>query len=70
MILQGATISYYFHFIDILIDILFNIVYCSTLKLGSKCVHNQVTIRLSTHVFDHFAACTSFELETWIDSSD
>ena len=26
---------------------------------GSKCVHNQVTIRFSMHVFDHFAACTS-----------
>ena len=57
MILQGAS-SYYKLLFDILIDILFNI---------EARFHNQVTIRLSTRVFDHFAACTSFELETCSD---
>ena len=41
-----ATIMIISFFIDILIDI--QSIYCSTSKLGSKCVHNQVTIRLST----------------------
>ena len=43
-----ATIMIISFFIDILIDI--QSIYCST------------SIRVSTHVFDHFAACTSFEL--------
>ena len=52
MILEGASgySTTLLLFIDILIDI--QLIYCSTSKLGSKCVHNQVTIRLSTHVFD------------------
>ena len=61
MILEGAS-SYSTIIIISLTLIDIQLIYCSTSKLGSKCVDNQVTIRLSTHVFDHFAACTSFEL--------
>ena len=43
-----ATVMIISFFIDILIAI--QSIHCSTSKLGSKCVHNQVTIRLSTHV--------------------
>ena len=43
MILEATLLLYYYnHLIDILIDI--QLIYCSTSKLGSKCVHNQVNL--------------------------